>query len=292
MGFSIIQMYGKVARFNAVQYGRDGRPNVTANAGSGFFYSCEDQAYFVTDRNYVIIEEKAFLPDSIIVYQNSIEQQRGVPSVEGMKIPLYDKNERPAWQVLSWPVQDESRVPISIPVPHGIVQGRVSPETSFLATEQLPKEVYLNTASDDGKDVSLIIPVATGLSLADYFLYSEKSNEKELQRRIEKPYGHAYRDYDHNELDQVIEVNFNIRRKGFAKDMVEMVLVLLEQNMDRFKELRERQNLPDPVKETDPESRGDMRKEPKDVPELLQAHSKLIVELEKIMGQFQDVLEP
>ena len=285
-------MYSKVARFNAVQYGRDGKPNVAVNAGSGFFYSCENQAYFVTDRNCVIIEEKAFLPDSIIIYQNSIEQQRGVPSAEGMKVPLYDKNEKPVWKVLSWPVQDESRVPISVPITQGIAQGRVVPEASFLATRQLPKEVYLNTAGDDGKDVSLSIPVAIGLSLADYFLYSEKSNEKELQRKIEKPYGHAYRDYNHNEVDQVIEVNFNIRRKGFAKDMVEMVLVLLEQNMDRFKELRDRQNLPDSVQEPSPESRGGIRKESKDISELLQTHSKLMEELEKIMGQFHDVLAP
>ena len=68
-------MYSKVVRFNAVQYDKNGRPRVVANAGSGFFYTYENNAYFVTDRNYVIIEEKAFLPDSIIIHQNNIERQ-------------------------------------------------------------------------------------------------------------------------------------------------------------------------------------------------------------------------
>ena len=73
--FPIIQMYSKVARFNTIQYDKNHKPRVIANVGCGFFYTYENQAYFVTDRNYVIIEEKAFLPDSIIIHQNGIERQ-------------------------------------------------------------------------------------------------------------------------------------------------------------------------------------------------------------------------
>ena len=164
-----------------------------------------------------------------------------------------------------------------------------------IATEQFPKEVYLNIVDDDeqevksGKDVSLSIPVAIGLSLADYFLYSDKSNEKELQRKIEKQYRHSYQDYNYDGIAQAIDVNFNIRRKGFAKDMIEMILVLLEQNMDRLKELKDGQNLPSLGKEP---SLEDRRKESKDISKFSQTHSNLMGELKKIAEQFQDVLEP
>ena len=107
----------------------------------GFFYTYENQGYFVTDRNYVIIEEKAFLPDSIIIHQNGIERQTQIPSVEGMEIPLYDKSERPVWRVL--PLSDaEKRTLISIPIPHDLSDRKQIgiAENSFLATEQLPKE--------------------------------------------------------------------------------------------------------------------------------------------------------
>lgn len=293
-------MYSKVARFNAVQYGKDGKPNVIPNAGSGFFYACEDQAYFVTDRSYVIIEEKAFLPDFIIIHQNSIERQtEHTPSIGGMQVSLYDKNEKPVWRVLSEPEQDEKRMLISIPIPQAIAQKQIAPaETGFLATEQFPKEVYLNIVGDDGKqeiqsgkDVSLSIPVTVGLSLADYFLYSDKSNEKDLQRKIEKQYRHPYQDYDYNGISQVIKVNFNIHRKSFAKDMIEMILVLLEQNMDDLKELTDEQNLPSRSKELNA-NREDGGEKFKDISEFLQTHSNLTKELAKIMAQFKDVLEP
>lgn len=293
-------MYGKVARFSTVQYGKDGKPNVIPNAGSGFFYACENQAYFVTDRNYVIIEEKAFLPDSIIIHQNGIERQtEPIPSIGGMQVSLYDKNEKPAWRVLSGPEQDAKRMLISIPIPQDTAQGpTASAKTSFLATEQFPKEVYLDIVGDDGKPeiesgkgVSLSIPVTVGLSLADYFLYSDKSNEKDLQRKIEKQYEHPYQDYGYNGISQVIEVNFSIHRKGFAKDMIEMVLVLLEQNMDNLKELTDEQNLPGQSKELST-NQGDSRKESKVISKFLRTHSNLMKELAKIMEQFQDVLEP
>ena len=142
-----------------------------------------------------------------------------------------------------------------------------------------------------GKDVSLSIPVTIGLSLADYFLYSDKSNEKELQRKVEKQYRHSCQDYDYNGIDQVIEVNFNIHRKSFAKDMIEMILVLLEQNMDKLKELTDGQNLPNRSKEPNPNRKG-RRKEFKNISEFLQTHSNLMKELAMIIEQFQDVLEP
>ena len=221
----------------------------------GFFYAYENDAYFVTDRNYVVIEEKTFLPDSIIIHQNNMERQtRATTSIEGMEISLYDKNERPVWQVLPISGQDDGRMLISIPIPQDIACQRqiAFPESSFLATEQFPKEVYLAIDDDDGrhkiksnKDMSLSIPVPIGISLADYFLYSDKSNEKDLQKKIEKEYGHSYQNYNYDEIDQVIDVNFKIHRKSFAKDMIEMVLVLLEQNMDKTKKLTDEQNLKD-----------------------------------------------
>ena len=135
------------------------------------------------------------------------------------------------------------------------------------------------------------IPVTIGLSLADYFLYSDKSNEKELQRKVEKQYRHSCQGYDYNGIDQVIEVNFNIHRKSFAKDMIEMILVLLEQNMDKLKELTDGQNLPNRSKEPNPNRKG-RRKEFKNISEFLQTHSNLMKELAMIIEQFQDVLEP
>jgi len=165
-------MYSKVARFNAVQYNKNNKPRVITNAGSGFFYTYQDQAYFVTDRTYVIIEEKAFLPDYIIIH-NNIERQTQIPSAEGIEVQLYDKNERPVWNVL--PVLDSERILISIPIPHDLFgQKQVGiAENSFLSTEQLPKEVFLSlensSQTTDDADMSLSIPVSTGLSLADYF---------------------------------------------------------------------------------------------------------------------------
>ena len=292
-------MYRKVARFNTVRYDKNKKLRVTANAGSGFFYTHENQVYFVTDRNYVIIEEKAFLPDSIIIHRNSIEWQTKHTPIEGMEIPLYDKNEKPVWQVLPVPEQYERRVLISIPMPQEIARQRQidSLESSFLAIEQFPKEVYLTIDDDDvqeiknDKDISLSIPVQTGLSLADYFLYSDKSNEKELQKNIEKQHRHSYHNYNYDDINQTIDVNFKIHRKNFAKDMVEMILVLLEQNMDKTKKLTDEQNLKD-HNESDSEESERRRNESKEISELLQIHSNLMKELENIIEQFQDVLEP
>lgn len=293
MKFPIIQMYSKVARFNAIQYDKNDKPRVIANTGSGFFYTHENQAYFVTDRNYVIIEEKAFLPDSIIIHQNNIERQMQIPSIEGMEIPLYDKNERPVWDVL--PIPDtEKRTLISISIsPNLTNQTQIGiAENSFVATEQLPKEVFLSledSAQMTGNmDMSLSIPVSTGLSLADYFFYSDKSNEKELQKKIEKKY-HPYRNYIYDDINQTIDVNFKINRKNFAEDMMEMVLVLLEQNMDKLKRVVDEQK----KSQSDLEDSLEIaRQKSKGTSELLQTHSNLMSELEKIMGQFQDVLEP
>ena len=289
-------MYSKVARFNAVQYAKDDKPHVTTNAGSGFFYLHGDKVYFATDRRYVIMEEKAFLPDSIVIHQNNIEwQTKNTSSVAGMEISLYDKNEKPVWQVLPFvSAHDDSRMLVSIPIPQNMIDQRQlnTPEFCFIAVEQFPKEVYLSldgkTQEIGDKDVSLSIPISAALSIADYFLYSDKSNEKQLQKKIEKQY-HAFQKYNYDDEGQIIDVDFKIHRKNFARDMIEMVLVLLEQNMDKVKEKTKTQHIQDNEYDSDAKMRQEKSKE---ISSLLQIHSNLMRELEKIMRQFEDVLEP
>ncbi|HET6458175.1 MAG TPA: hypothetical protein VFG24_04780 [Nitrosopumilaceae archaeon] len=100
-----------------------------------------------------------------------------------------------------------------------------------------------------------------GVSLADYFFHSNVRNEKTLQDMIEKQDG------------------FRINRKGFAKDMLEMILVLLEQNLAKLKNAENKKN-------------NHSKKADEEVSLYLSVHNNLIQELEKIMIQFGDVLEP
>ncbi|MDE2588609.1 MAG: hypothetical protein KGL95_02940, partial [Patescibacteria group bacterium] len=60
--FPIEKIYRKVAKFDVIDKG------TKIGSGSGFFYEYNDTVYFVTKRNNVIIKEKTFLPDSIILY--------------------------------------------------------------------------------------------------------------------------------------------------------------------------------------------------------------------------------
>jgi hypothetical protein len=282
MIFPISLLYNKIARFNAIRYEK-GKPMVIANAGVGFVYIYDSQAYFVTGRDYVIIEEKAFLPDSITIHQNII-QIKPLSLVLGNEIPLYDNNEKPVWQVLPTTEQYENHVLIAIPISLDLKEQ--NPEFCFLAAEQFPKEVFLvmDDKTENDSDLSLSIPVSTALSLADYFLYSEKTNENELQEKIEKK-GYSYQNYNYYSIEHAVDINLKIHRKYFAKDMIEMVLVLLEQNIDRLKEIMQDQ-------QNDKSEDLISKTKSSEISTILQVHFKLMRELEKITEQFSDVLEP
>lgn len=236
--FPIDEIYRRVARFDAI----DDKKGTTISSGSGFFYLYDDEIYLATTRNYIIEEEKAFLPDSIIVYIDT-----GSPDKLKITLSLYDKAEKPIWRVIT---TEEEQVFISIPIPRA-----TGPDFThwFIALERLPGVVYLPV-----DDISLNLPISTAVSLSDYLFYSQPQNEKTLQQRIEK-YG-----------------DFRINRKGFAKDMIEMVLVLLQHNLDKINEVSEKKS----------------KKEQGELDVYLTVHDNLVVELEKIMIQFGDVLEP
>ena len=136
--------------------------------------------------------------------------------------------------------------------------------------------------------MSLSIPASIGLSLADYFFYSDKSNEKELQKEVEKKY-HSYYNHIYDEVNQIIDVDFKINRKSFAEDMIEMILVLLEQNMDSIKRIVDEQKKLRSILEENLET---ARQNSKKISELMHTYLNLMKELENIMAQFQDVLEP
>ena len=215
-------------------------------------------------------------------------------SVSGIEIPLYDKNERPVWQVLPHSDNNEKRTLISIPISQEISNQKqiAASESSFLATEQLPKQVFLSlefSQMTNNEEISLSIPISIALSLADYFLYSDKLNEKDLQNKIEKRYN-SYQNCIYDDVEQIIDVNFKINRKNFAEDMMEMILVLLEQNMDKVKEITSAQTLQE-HNETNQELEK-RRRESKEISELLQTNSNLMKEMQNITEQFQDVLEP
>jgi len=291
--FPIIQIYSKLARFNAVQFDRDHNPKIVAKNGSGFFYNYNGNIFFVTDRDYIIIEEKAFLPDSIIIHQNNLESQtKNAPLIEGIEISLYDQNEKPLWKVLPVP-KNEERMLVSIPIPQDFASQRNISTESFVSAEQLPKEVFLpiNKEQENSEEYSLSLPVSVGLSLADYFLYSDKSNAKKLQKKIERYYQHSYQDHVYDQENQIIDVSFKIHRKNFAQDMIEMVLVLLEKNMDGIRKLTDNQNMPSLQEKVKSEKQTRIS-ESEDLSELLQTHFNLTRELENILYQFRDVLEP
>ncbi len=234
--FPIDEIYRRVTKFDVI----DDKKGTTVGIGSGFFYWYNDDIYLATDRSYVIGEEKAFLPDSITVYIDT-----GSTEKEKITLPLYDKAEKPAWRVLA---SEQEQIFISIPISR--TKG-LDFTHWFLALERLPSVVYLQV-----DDISLNLPVSTTVSLSEYVFYSQPQNEKILQKRIER--------YD----------DFRINRKGFAKDMIEMVLVLLNHNLDKI------------------EKKGVTNKKHEEFDIYLSIHDNLISELEKIMIQFGDVLEP
>lgn len=196
--FPIEEIYKKVAKFDVVDRG------TTVSSGVGFFYWYKDNAYFVTKRDYVVIEEKAFLPDSITLY---LDTDYGFDKTM-ISLPLYNNIEIPVWRVI---LTEQNETIISIPIPKSIVSLDLT--QCFLSLSSLPSQVYLQV-----DDTSLNISVSTCVLLANYFFYSNSSNEKALQKRIEE-----------NE-------EYRINRKGFARDMVEMVLVLIQNNLDKMKD--------------------------------------------------------
>lgn len=235
--FPIEKIYRKVAKFDVIDKG------TKIGSGSGFFYEYNDTAYFVTKRNNVIIKEKTFLPDSIILY---LDTNQGCDKTR-IPLALYNKEEKSVWRVI---LSEQEEAIISIPIPKTVAE--LDFAHCFLSLADLPSHVYLQ---DD--DMTLNIPVSTCISLASYFFYSNPSNEKILQKRIEK------------------NGKYRINRRGFATDMIEMVLILIQHNLDRIKNIEKTKKITQ-----------------KEISNYLAVHDNLTSELEKIMIQFSDVLEP
>jgi hypothetical protein len=241
--FPIEEFYRRVAKFDALREDK----GTIIGAGAGFFYWYNDEVFFVTNRDHIAIEEKAYLPDSIILYLNTVSENS-----YGSKITLqlFDKAERPVWRVLA---SDSGRIFVSIPIPKAIL--KLDYTHYFFAQVRFPSTVCLPV-----DDIILNIPVSTGVSVADYFFYSNSQNGKTLQKRIEE------RD------------DFRINRRGFATDMVEMVLVLLQHNLYRLWEAGKKKGSSEKIKD--------------EISTCMKIHDNLVHELEKIMIQFSDVLEP
>ncbi len=241
--FPIDEIYRKVAKFDSIREDL----YITVGSGTGFFYWYNDEIFFVTARQHVVVEEKAYLPDSIMIYLDS-ESENLHPNV--ITIPLYDKTEKPIWQVLA---TNSEQVFVSIPIPSTIFNQDHT--RYFIAVSRFPSVVSLPV-----DDIILNIPVSVCVSLAGYF-YTDLQDCKALQKTIEK------------------QGDFRINRRGFATDMIEMILVLLQHNLDRLKELEGKINFT-------PEKRKN------EMTILLAIRDNLILELKKITVQFRDVLEP
>ncbi|GEM_PF-3899386 len=237
--FPITEIYRRVAKFDVIDEDKKSK----VGSGCGFFYLCDDKAFFetkiffVTKRSYVAIEEHGFLPDSIILH---IPTDSGMDTVD-ISLKLYDNEEKPVWRVLS---QELESILISIPLPSSI---QVDYRRCFLSQHYLPTLVYLRM-----HDGTLNIPARVCLSVAEYIFYSDAQNEQSLQKMIEKGDG------------------FRINRKGFARDMIEMILVLLQHNLEEL------------AKSSDGGKCGNSTA----------LHYKLVSELEKVIIQFGDALEP
>lgn len=238
--FPIDEIYRRVARFDARRDDKD----VIVGSGSGFFYWYNYEIFFATRRDYLIVEERPFLPDSIILYTNSESNLQNTK----VTLPLYDKEEKPVWRVISSKTEE---IFVSIPIPRAML--KLDFASFFVALARLPSVVHLPV-----DDITLNIPVSIGVSLSDYFFYSNSKNEKTFQKMVEK------------------DGDFAINRKGFARDMIEMVLVLLQHNLDKIEEISEKKSM---------EGQGEHALSNR-------RHDNLISELEKIMTQFSDVLEP
>ncbi|TLX90216.1 MAG: hypothetical protein E6K93_05935 [Thaumarchaeota archaeon] len=245
--FPIDEIYRRVAKFDALREDKD----LIIGSGSGFLYWYNDNVFFATHRDHIIIEEKAFLPDSIILYINTESKNS-----DGTKItiPLYDKTEKPVWRVLP---SEPEQIIVSIPIPKAIAE--LDYTRYFLAPVNLPSVVLLPV-----NDITLKIPVSTGVSLSNYFFYSQSRTDKRLQKMIER-----YSD-------------FKINRKGFATDMTEMVLVLLQHNLDKL----------DKLNEIAKRNNKFSKKRQEELSVYLSIHNNLVHELEEIMIRFSDELEP
>ncbi len=241
--FPIDEIYRRVAKFDSIREDL----YITVGSGSGFFYWYNDEVFFVTSRHHVIVEEKAYLPDSIMIYLDT-EPTNLHPST--ITVPLYDKTEKPVWQVLA---TNSEQIFVSIPIPKDIIiQDYMH---CFISVSRFPSVVSLPV-----DDIILNIPVPVCVSLAGYF-YSELQYCKTFQKTIEK------------------QGEFRINRRGFAIDMIEMILVLLQHNLDKLKKLEEKNNI---IQE----------KRMEESAILLTIRDNLILELKKITVQFRDALEP
>jgi hypothetical protein len=235
--FSIEELYKRVAKIDVL---RNDTKSVIRH-GAGFFYRYKENIFFATKREHIIIEEKAFLPDSLVLHPDIEAKTSGV---NGITLQLYDENEKPTWRLL--PTQTEDQY-VSIPVQS--VTTEKSFVQYFVSKVQLPTYVLLPL-----DETTLKIPVSTCVSLANYFFYSQEDDER-LRKEIEN------------------EQRFRIYRKGFALDMLEMVLLLMEKNISVMKSL-------------------ETKSFPQELLDCLRTHQKLVDELEKIISQFSDVLEP
>ena len=231
--FPITALYKKIAK---IQLLRDDT-NSIIGTGTGFFYwNYNDGVYFATKRDSIIIEEQGFLPDSIVLHPNIEAKIFG--NGNGITLSLYDEHEKPTWRMLP---SKSNEAFVSIPV-----SDKVEFEFNeyFIATNSLPSEVYLPLG-----EVSLEFQIPIAVSLADYFFYSDTKTEKIIHHHVED------------------QVGFKINRKGFAKDMLEMVLMLIHYNLE------------------------DLGKSNKNA-KYHKIHQGLVLELDKIIKQFSDVLIP
>lgn len=233
--FPIAELYKKVAKINLLK----DNSNTVIGTGTGFFYwNYNDGIYFVTKRDSLIVEEKGFLPDSVVLYPNIEAKNFGDEG--NITLSLYDENEKPTWRMLPSRLHGSF---VSIPVTEQIPDLKFT--EFFVATESLPSKVYLPLG-----EVSLEFQIPIVVPLADYFFYSDTKSKKIIQRQVEH------------------QVGFKLNRKGFAKDMLEMVLLLINYNLD------------------------DLGKSNKASEKYLKIHHGLILELDKIIKQFSDVLIP
>lgn len=217
---------------------RDDKKDVIGT-GTGFFYkNSKDGIYFATKRDSLIIEEKGFLPDSVVLHPNIEAKNFG--NGYGITLSLYDENERPTWHML--PSKNIERL-VSIPVTDQDSQLEFT--KYFVSSEQFPSKVYLPLG-----ETSLEFQIETAASIANYFFYSDKKSEKTIQTHIEH------------------QIGFNINRKGFAKDMLEMTLRLIDCNI------------------------SDLIKSNYEYEKYIKIHEGLMSELENIMIQFGHVLIP
>lgn len=230
--FPIDDLYKRVGKINLLRNDK----KAVIGKGTGFFYRHSGSMYFATSRDSIIVEEKGFLPDTVVLYPNMEAKNFGAKN--GITLSLYDQNERPTWRML--PSRESF---VAIPIPSTELRGTFV--KYFDSLERLPSRVHLPLG-----DVSLEFQISTAIAVANYFFYADSKSQKAIHMHIENQLG------------------FNIDRKGFVKDMLEMTLRLMDCNLSDFAESNN-------TYETN-----------------LKTHKGLVLELEKIINQFSDVLVP